>query len=130
MSSTPVVPAAATAPAAVAPVSKPNAIQIIEQELVKFFQQREQAVANVHAIDGAIQGAQKLLGILKAEAAKAEVEAKKLLAAAEAETKKLLADAQTEATKVEGEVKAEVVKVEGEVVTEIGKVVEFVKKEL
>ena len=119
MSGTPVVPAAATAPAAVAPVSKPNAIQIIEQELVKFFQQREQAIANVHAIDGAIQGAQKLLGILKAEAAKAEVEAKKLLA-----------DAQTEVTEVEGEVKAEVVKVEEKAVTEIGKVVEFVKKEL
>ena len=122
MSDTPATPAVVSpspTPVAGIPAPKLNAIQIIEQELFNFFKQREQAVANVHAVDGAIQGAQKLLGILKAEAAKAEVEAKKLLA-----------DAQTEVTEVEGEVKAEVVKVEEKAVTEIGKVVEFVKKEL
>lgn len=51
---------------------KLNAIQIIEQEVAGFIKQREQAIANVHAVEGAIQAAQHLLGRLKAEAAKAE----------------------------------------------------------
>ena len=56
---TPVVPATAPAPAPTQPVvaKKPlNAIQVIEQQIVTYFQQKEQAIANVHALDGAIQG--------------------------------------------------------------------------
>jgi hypothetical protein len=70
---TPMVPdtqAAAPAPRPAAP--KLNAIQILEQELVSFFKQREQAVANLNAVEGAIQAAQHLLARLRAEAAKAE----------------------------------------------------------
>jgi len=65
------------------PVQRLNAIQLIEQELMGFIKQREQAVANVHAVEGAIQAAQHLLGKLRAEFAKAEVEAKKLIGEAE-----------------------------------------------
>lgn len=79
---TPATPAVATA-AVVAP--KLNAIQLVEAELQNFVKQAElaakqaeQAVANVHAVQGAIQGAQRLLNILKTEAAKGEAEAKKL----------------------------------------------------
>jgi len=82
MSSTPapIVTATAVAPAPVKPLT---VIQIIEQELGNFFKQREQAIANTHAVEGAIQGAQLLLAKLKAEAEKAE-------AFVEAEAKKLL----------------------------------------
>ena len=101
---TPVVPVAGTPTTE----KKLNAIQLIEQELSTFFKQREQAIANVHAVDGAIQATQHLLGKLKVEAAKAEAEAKKLLGEAETEVKEAV-------TAVEGEA---------------GKVIEFVKKEL
>lgn len=75
-------PAAVPAPAApVVAAPRLNAIQMIEQEIAGFIkqhatalQQREQASANVHAIEGAIQAAQMLVGKLKAEAAKAEAE--------------------------------------------------------
>jgi hypothetical protein len=95
------VPSAPTAapvpgPVVVAPAKPKNAIQIIEEEIANFFRQKEQAIANVHAIDGAIQAGQVMLGKLKAEAAKA-------IAAAEADL-----------AKVEGYVKAEVGKVETE----------------
>ena len=89
-------PVATPTPAPVptpAPAPKLTAIQIIEQEIGNFFKQREQALANVHAVDGAIQAGQHLLAKLKAEAAKAETfvetEAKKVVAAVEAEAKKL-----------------------------------------
>jgi hypothetical protein len=74
---------AAPAALAVAPAGAPvgtaaqntapklNAIQRIEQELITFMRQREQAVANVHAIDGAIQAAQHIVAVLKGEEAKA-----------------------------------------------------------
>lgn len=64
---------------------KLNAIQLIEQEVVNFVKQREQAVANVHAIEGAIQAAQHLLAKLRAEEAKAVAEIKSAVQAAEAE---------------------------------------------
>jgi hypothetical protein len=67
-SETPVLPVAATA----APAQKLTAIQIIEQDLLNFFQQKEKAVANVHAVEGAIQATQYLLAKLKAEEKKAE----------------------------------------------------------
>ena len=75
MSTVPVIPVAGT------PVSAPklNAIQIIEQEVGNFIKQREQAVANVHAVEGAIQAAQHLVAKLKAEAAKAEGEVEKVI---------------------------------------------------
>ena len=62
--------AASAAPAAAAPAKPRTAIQIIEQEIVGYFKQREEAIARVHAIDGAIQSAQHILMALKAEAAK------------------------------------------------------------
>jgi hypothetical protein len=68
MSTAPVAPVAGTP----APAPKLTAIQIIEQEIGNFIKQREQAVANVHAVEGAIQAAQHLLSKLKAEAVKAE----------------------------------------------------------
>lgn len=96
---TPALPVAGT-PAPVAtpapaptPAPKLTAIQIIEQEISNFFRQKEQAVANVHAVEGAIQAGQHLLAKLKAEAAKAETfvetEVKKAVAVVEAEAKKL-----------------------------------------
>jgi hypothetical protein len=79
---TPALPAASAA----APV-KLTAIQVIEQELGNFLRQREQAVANVHAVEGAIQATQQLLAKLKAEVEKAEAfvkaEAEKAVAAVE-----------------------------------------------
>ena|SRR5579863_1075262 len=72
-------PAAAPVPATPSP-KKLNALETIEQDIANFFKQREEAIARVHAIDGAIQASQHLLGRLKAnleEAAKdvkAEVE--------------------------------------------------------
>ena len=62
--------AAPAAPAAAAPAKPRTAIQVIEQELTGYFKQREEAIARVHAIDGAIQSAQHILMALKAEAAK------------------------------------------------------------
>lgn len=101
-----------TPPNAVAVQQSPakplNGIQLIEQEIVNFLKQRETAIANVHAVEGAIQAAQHLLAKLRA----AEQEAVK---AAEAAAKHVEADAE----KVASEVKAEE-----------SKVVEFVKKEL
>ena len=67
------------APAVTAPAPKLNAIQVIEQEIGNFFRQKEQAVANVHAVEGAIQAAQHLLARLKQEAAKAEAEVEKVV---------------------------------------------------
>jgi hypothetical protein len=66
-----------------APAKPLTAIQTIETELAGFFKQREQAIANVHAVDGAIQAAQVLLGKLRA----AEAEAKKLAEEAAAKVK-------------------------------------------
>ena len=81
-------PLAATA-APVAPSPKLNSIQLIEQEVVNFFKQKEQAIANVHAVEGAIQAAQFLLAKLKAEAAKAEAEVAKVAGEVVAEVEKL-----------------------------------------
>jgi len=94
-------PAAPAAAQASAP--KLTAIQVIEQELGQFFQKREEAVAHLHAVEGAIQGAQYLLAKLKAAEAAA-------------------------VAAVEEGVKG-VEKVESEVVAGAKKVIEFVKKE-
>lgn len=94
--STPVTPATPVLPIPGTPETasvKLTAIQVIEKELQGFFKQAdaaakaaEQAVANSHAVQGAIQGAQHLLAKLRAEEAKAYT------------------FAQTEAEKVEAEV--------------------------
>ncbi len=90
MSETPVVNAVQV------PAPKPTAIQLIEQEIVNFGKQAEaaaknaeQAVANVHAIQGAIQGAQHLLAKLRAAEAVAVNEVSKGIHAVEAEVEKL-----------------------------------------
>ena len=96
MSTQPVVPA--PAPAAAAPAPK-TAIQTIEAELSNWFKEKEQMLENLKAVSGAIQGAQRLLALLRAEEQKAVAEAKK----------------------VAGEIKSEAEKIEGEVKTEVGK---------
>lgn len=102
-----------------APVVKLTAIQIIENEIVEFFKQREQAIANLHAVNGAIQGAQQLLAKLKAEAVKAEAEAQKILTEVEAGAKKVL-------TEAENSVKSAARAVESKVVS----IVDAVKKDI
>ena len=67
MSETPVAPAAAT-PAA--PALKLNALQMLQQQFQEYLAQREQAIARVHAVDGAIQAVQQTIVKLQAEAAK------------------------------------------------------------
>lgn len=93
-------PVATPAPAPAAPAQPKSAIEIIEADIVNFFQQRERAIAQVHAVDGAIQATQSLLAKLKAEAAKAEAEGKKLLGEAKAEVSTLVADVEAEAKKL------------------------------
>lgn len=93
MSTVPVTPVATPAPVATAP--KKSAIQIIEARIVEFVKQREQAIANVHAIDGAIQGAQNILNDLRAEAVKAEAEGKKLVGEAVGEVEKVFKEVES-----------------------------------
>jgi uncharacterized protein YpiB (UPF0302 family) len=69
---------------------KLSAIQMIEQEIGNYISQREQAIANVHAVDGAIQAARSLVAKLRAEEAKAVAEAKKLASEVEAEAGKVI----------------------------------------
>ena len=99
MSDVTATPAVATAPAA----PKLNAIQIIEREIGNFFKQREQAVANVHAVDGAIQASQHLLAALKAEAAKAEAVVEKGIHLVEAVAKGAETRVEAAVDAVEGE---------------------------
>lgn len=98
MSTSPVAPVAATAVPVPAP--KLNAIQILERDLAEFIRNREQAIANLHAVNGAIQGAERILADLKTEAAKAETV-----------VKTVAKDVASEATKVVDFVKKEVEKV-------------------
>ena len=79
------------------PAKPLTAIQTIEQEFQNFIRQREQAVANVHAIDGAIQAAQHLLAKLKAEEAKAAAEVKKLASGAVSAIEGILTEAEAKA---------------------------------
>lgn len=72
-----------------APAKPLTAIQMLEQELANFFKQREQAIANVHAVEGAIQATQHLLMKLRAEEIKAIDAAKTAAAAVEGEAKKV-----------------------------------------
>jgi nucleotide-binding universal stress UspA family protein len=90
------LPGAGTPAAAVPPLT---AIELIEQELANFFRQREQAIANVHAVDGAIQSTQHLLAKLKAEVVKGEAWVKAEAERVEAEAKKLAGEAETEVSK-------------------------------
>lgn len=76
-------------PTAAAPAPKLNAIQMIEQEIAGFLRQREQAIANVHAVDGAIQAGNHLLAKLRAAAAEAKVEVEKGLQVVETEAVKI-----------------------------------------
>ena len=58
-------------------------IEIIEAELATFIRGKEQAIANLHAFDGAIQAIQTVVAKLKAEASKAESEVKTVAGEAE-----------------------------------------------
>lgn len=107
MSETPAVPVAAPQVLPALPPgagkAKPlTAIQLIEQEIGNFFRQKEQAIAQVHAIDGAIQAANVLVAKLKA----AEAEAKKLADEAAAEAKKLVGAVETDVVKAKSEVQS------------------------
>jgi len=86
---------------------KLNAIQVVEKELLGFRTQREQAVANVHAVDGAIQAAQHLLALLKVEAAKAETEVEKVVGAVESAVKTGIHVVESVAQRVEAAVEGE-----------------------
>jgi len=99
MSDSQVAPVAGT-PAPVAPAAPKSAIEIIEQEIQGFLKQREQAIANMHAVEGAIQAANFLLSKLRAEAAKAEAEAKKLVGEVETEVSKAVTAVEAEAKKL------------------------------
>ena len=91
----------AAAPAAAAAPAKPlTAIQVIEQEIFGYFKQKEQMIANVHAIDGAIQSGQALLAKLKAEEAKGEAWAKAEAEKVEAEAKKVAGEVEAELKKL------------------------------
>jgi hypothetical protein len=52
-----------------------TAIQILEQTIVQYQQQTEQAMAQLHATQGALMASQQLLGRLQAEEAKAKAAA-------------------------------------------------------
>ena len=104
--------AAPAASAAAAPAKPRTAIQVIEQEIVGYFKQREEAIARVHAIDGAIQSGQHILMTMKAEAAKG------------------IALVQTGAKAVVAEVKAEAVAVADKVETEVGTLVKDVESKV
>ena len=67
-----------------APAKPLTAIQLIEKEINNFIQQRESAIANLRMIEGAIQGAQHLIGKLRGEAAKAAAAAGAVEGAADA----------------------------------------------
>ena len=104
---TPVVPATAPAPAPTQPVvaKKPlNAIQVIEQQIVTYFQQKEQAIANVHALDGAIQASQQMLAKLKAIEAEAKKLATEAVTAVETEATKAVAGVEAVAKEVKSNV--------------------------
>lgn len=105
----PAAPVASPVPAvaAAAPAPAKNALQIVEEQIVAFIQQREKAIANVHAIEGALQASQHLLGVLKAEALKAEAAAKAAVEAAKAEAEKAATKAETVAEEVVTAVEAE-----------------------
>lgn len=98
----PVASATSAAPAA----PKLNAIQILEQELVNYLQQREQAIANVHAIDGAIQSAKGLIARFKTEAAKAEAAAKTAVSTVEADASKAASTVEADVKNVVAEAEA------------------------
>jgi hypothetical protein len=105
--------AAAPAPAGVvsaqpaAQAAPSSAIQQVEQEILTFFQQREQAIARLHAVEGAIQAGQHILAKLKAGEAVAVAEAKKLIGEAKPEVEKIEKAVETEVKKVEAAVEAE-----------------------
>lgn len=100
--------AAPAAPAAAAPAKPRTAIQVIEQELAGYFKQREEAIARVHAIDGAIQSGQHILMALKAEAAKGITLVEKGAKAVVAEVEKIAAEVKAEAVAVADKVETEV----------------------
>ena len=54
------------------PTAPKSAIQIHEEQLVSLIKQREQAIGTLHSIEGALQYAQHMIGVLKREAAKAQ----------------------------------------------------------
>lgn len=74
-----------------APAPKLTAIQLIEQQIKDYVRQREQAIANVHAIEGAIQAAQQLAGKLSAIEAEAKNLASTLVTKVEADAKEAVA---------------------------------------
>ena len=104
--------AAPAAPAAAAPAKPRTAIQVIEQELTGYFKQREEAIARVHAIDGAIQSAQHILMALKAEAAKGIALVQAGAKAVVAETEKIAGEVETAVETVAKDVESKVVSIE------------------
>ena len=103
MSTVPAPIATATAvatPVPAAPAAPKSAIQLIEEQIVGFIKQREQAIANVHAVEGALQGAQHLLTLLKNEAVKAESEATKVVTEIKTKVNNVVSAVEAEAKKL------------------------------
>lgn len=97
--STPATPVAPAAPA------KPlTAIQMIERELAGYIQQKEQMIANLHALDGAIQSSQHLLLKLREAEQAAIAEGKKLIGEVKAEAEKVVSEVDGTAKSAENKV--------------------------
>jgi hypothetical protein len=101
--------------------AKLSAIQQVEQEILSFFQQREQAIARLHAVEGAIQAGQHILAKLKAGEATAIAEAKKLIGEAKPEVESALSAVKGEAEKAAAFVEAKAKEVVAAVEAEVGK---------
>ena len=87
-------------PTVVPPAAPLTAIQIVERQIQGFIQQHEKAIANVHAIEGAIQATQHLLGQLKQEEVKAFAAAKRVIGATEDAVEGAVTAVETDAKEV------------------------------
>jgi sugar-specific transcriptional regulator TrmB len=96
----------AVAPKVIAPAKPRNAIQVLEEQLQDFFKQKAQLIANQHAVEGAIQATNLLLGQLREEVAKAAAfaasEAKKIVTEIEGAAAEVATEAEKLFDKAEG----------------------------
>jgi hypothetical protein len=100
------VPTAPAAPATAAPAKPLSAIQVVEQEIVNFARQEENAVSQLHAIKGAIQAANFLLNRLKSEEQKAVAFAKAEFEKAQAAATPFVAEVETKVAELVTDVKS------------------------
>jgi hypothetical protein len=96
------------APVATATAKPLNALQLVEQQIIQYVQQKEQAarnaeqaVANVHALEGAIQAGQQLLTKLRAAEAEAIKLAQSAVATVESEVKNVATEVENKVVSIE-----------------------------